>query len=797
MFGIVLSVCCAFRLATNRIHTIPRSNIDAERVTVSVKSSLALCVVGQLQRLEVESKVRNLVHVNSELGVDIAVFGVLDSGSARYTNPNQGGLESLDRCYHAKIPERNIVGKATTEFLNAGAKHVDIYVSPPNQFELTSGIWHWARRYRDPNEREHRLQNHLRIYKHDAECAEMILSHEEVTNSRFDVILRMRDNAIVYQPLTLRTMREQFKDCVDHGQCIVSKGCSSWGGYSDKFWVIPRKLLLPALTKGFSDLINASEFLQQHAPENSEKLLRLIWEHHGVPRRDASKDQLPVVDGRCTLIAETSRDAPIFLPVDQRKDCSSDVFWKYQGIPPSPIKVQYTALLNLMDDALLTDGTPEISDDEESSYGFYYPTPFSFDGKFYVSVIRSKATRTSKLSETVTVAVYRTEGKELIRRLGTTSAHNVPFGPRAQFIGKGMSVIYNYGSTEHNFTSFHSKVVDVESGETVASLQYPVFSLSADGTRATSLDYARTSVFTAEGTYGYPISEAQGNSYLIEDGIPDDDGIWVMNPLSKSTRRLIVTPRIIVDHVMHNNFTIYSSRKVAGTWLNSCYVWLEQPRLDDSGSRIIFMARAKCPEAPIKDMKVMQRIPYLNIGVFTIGWNGENLWYAAGAPTSHFDFAGTGPGELLLCGNEGMWLTQDRLGGGTLFVSNDLLRTGHALTDRYAGHCSMSRTHPHIIVTDTSCTACTIPCPVDIKTCREGERGRQLGFLDVQTGVLTSFAWFEADVTIPEPQFVDLHPRFSPGDKYLSIDSAHDYVRGSRQYIIDLEAVRNFSLNLA
>ena len=50
---------------------------------------------------------------------------------------------------------------------------------------------------------------------------------------------------------------------------------------------------------GIEDLLNAEAYLQKNPPNNSEALLKSIWEHHGLKRMAVGVDDLPVVDARC------------------------------------------------------------------------------------------------------------------------------------------------------------------------------------------------------------------------------------------------------------------------------------------------------------------------------------------------------------------------------------------------------------------------------------------------------------------------------------------------------------------
>ena len=746
---------------------------------------IAVCIVGQVQRLELLSKAQNLVRANVGKH-SMVVFGVLDSGSAIFTNNIQS--QTLENCY-ASIEDRAFAEKFVTMFLAEGAIHVEVEVGTPRSFEVTRAMSRWTVQYREPEKRIQRVQNHLRVYTHDMECAQNAISFENTTGKRFDIMLRVRDCALFQQPLDISILVDKYSSCLRNEVCVVSKRCASWGGFSDKFWVVPRQALYQSMIVGIEDLLNAEAYLQKNPPNNSEALLKSIWEHHGLKRMAVGVDDLPVVDARCIRPGNLSLGQhAIFSPVIAWKDCS---------INSTEFKqISYKVSVQLMNPKHLRDATPDLGVEQESWFGFYYPSPFSADARTYLTMVRNRSSRPPMINESAEMVMYNTSTFRRKLVLGRTTAFNMPMGSRLQFVGTTKYVVYNFRRMHGNL--FGSRIVDFESGTTYAEMDRAIFSLDSSGQRATSINFAHVFVFSKEGTYGYQVSDNVSTQILFgTKPIPDDDGIWAIDLtqtlLSKTilpNGRLVVTPRVVVDYMVSTGYKIYTKSRIAASWLEDCYVWLEQPRLDDTGVRIVFLARAKCPTSSPTSVIEIQDIPYINIGVFTIGWDGTDLWYAAGAPVSHFDFMGPGKNQLLLCGNEGILLTSDQLGGGVMYVSESSASgIDPGRPDRYAGHCSLSRDQPALIITDTSCTACVVPCVQRDGFCKGGAIGRHLGVLNVATRELWVFALFKTNTSRPEPLFIDLHPRFAPGGKLISLDSQHDENIGTRQWILNFEEV--------
>ena len=263
-------------------------------------ANIAVCIVGQLQRLETRSKIDNFVALNSNRpDRKLFVIGVLDSGIS-YSN-NLGGTHGP--CYPPSTDLRPYFHKS---FSFEGVVVDTHYGSPTSDFHLSDQTMKMFKHYRRTSSKQAipyaRIQNHLRQFAHDSQCFERVKAIEVKYNMTIDILVRMRDNAIVAEPFdVIKTM-----DLVKHRKVMV-KRCNCWGGYSDKVWIIPRRYIEATMAHVVNDTLAAASFLLRNPPTNSEQLVKTVWNHYGVPISKRSADDLPVVDGRCVVVPASDR----------------------------------------------------------------------------------------------------------------------------------------------------------------------------------------------------------------------------------------------------------------------------------------------------------------------------------------------------------------------------------------------------------------------------------------------------------------------------------------------------------
>ena len=265
-------------------------------------AGLAVCVTGQLARLELRSKVQNLLAVHGPERVGL--FVVLEKGDAVYVNANTHQVEG--GCDFEPTPDE--VQKAVQPYLREALfpKH-KIY--PINMSE-----WPQYRRdlnghgLRSEHEKLSHLQSHHAQFEHGQECARMMLAEEERTGKRYEAMVRVRDNGVI--PAQFSPLDIVANAGVEDREVFV-KECMGWGGVNDKVLIVPRDMVEPAFMHHFdmmSSIWDDPPTASTHHAATmrgiashvscSEKLLGAFLENANLTVRRLS-DYIPVIDGRC------------------------------------------------------------------------------------------------------------------------------------------------------------------------------------------------------------------------------------------------------------------------------------------------------------------------------------------------------------------------------------------------------------------------------------------------------------------------------------------------------------------
>lgn len=158
--------------------------------------------------------------------------------------------------------------------------------------------------------------------------------------------------------------------------------------------------------------------------------------------------------------------------------------------------------------------------EHEYFFGYYDKSPWDSTGR-YVICMRSKDTwSVPDPLDTADILLIDTENNNNVRKVATTHTWNVQQGCMAQWLGHDNKsrIIYN----DLREGKYCSVVVDVETGvERV--LPMPVYTVSADGKTALSLDFSR--LHNLRLGYGYAALPEKTNGIAL----PEKTCIWKMD----------------------------------------------------------------------------------------------------------------------------------------------------------------------------------------------------------------------------------------------------------------------------
>lgn len=293
-----------------------------------VRSNVAICIVGQLQRLELDSKVKNVFMPLNKKGHLVHAFVSVESDDEVVFNTNRSAADVTPN-----YTQRDVEVKLH-HFFQTGSFHPHVaYKADPDRYIEGGYLW-------DKTEinstafRTARLERHFAEQNNLKNCVDMIEERESLLGIRYDVIIKIRDNTIVPRPYKLKSASDLDNNS-QKGSVLV-KNCCGWKGVNNKVMVLPREHLAVALggvyavLKGVEkgDPHMTARFARNKTIRNDEVLLQSVLQDYKVPVLKVHTDILPFVDGRCHSKDSTGKTS--WCQVSDHKDC-----W-----PPQPWNIE-------------------------------------------------------------------------------------------------------------------------------------------------------------------------------------------------------------------------------------------------------------------------------------------------------------------------------------------------------------------------------------------------------------------------------------------------------------------------
>ena len=294
---------------------------------------VAVCIVGQLQRLETASKQRALVEElaadTTSGGFEVSYFGVLQAGAPVFANT---AAASNVHCWKDDAAARMAFHQTFGSDASLSIPGVRDFRKEVNALEGRAAL----KKYRALLQRKadnkaaragttgaswrSRAELHLNQLTNVADCARMVIQAEKAESGGerkpFDVVVKIRDGGAVVAGGG-EALRHQLRLAL-RKNAVLTKRCNRWGGVNDKFAIIPRGMLVGAMQKPLFDFKHGSSFLAGIL--NPEMLLRESWHAHGVESITMTARALPIVDSRCVTLG-SANTPPRTALVPVWKDC--------------------------------------------------------------------------------------------------------------------------------------------------------------------------------------------------------------------------------------------------------------------------------------------------------------------------------------------------------------------------------------------------------------------------------------------------------------------------------------------
>ncbi len=382
-------------------------------------------------------------------------------------------------------------------------------------------------------------------------------------------------------------------------------------------------------------------------------------------------------------------------------------------------------------------------------FGYHNKTTWDDLGRYLLSNQVPIMTRDLDGSEVAEVGYFDLEEKDAFKIIGSTTAWNWQMGCQLQWLETpgDQQIIYNTRAmgpelAEFPYADFRANVYDCVSEE-VRELPLPIYAVEPDGAHALCVDYARLAL--TDPTIGYPPTHRltgfrAAHASTAPEPAPGHDGIWRMNVLTGDYELILSLQQL-------SDFEHLSS-------MDKGVHWVTHVDVGPGGKRFLFVHRWADGES-----RVCHRL-------FTCDMDGSGLRLHESAeyplPLSHPIWKDD-HSLIAWSSHDGAThyhLYDDRTGSVEAVGAGALTENGHMT---YSGN-------GRFILTDTYANP-------------ESNLQRVLLY-EVATGTCYMIGEFYTDPDIGRHNRCDLHPRFSPDDRFVTIDSVHE---GSRQqYLLDV-----------
>lgn len=195
------------------------------------KSGAFVCITGQIHRLELDGKIRNLFEpMEATHRVDLAF--VLSMGQATFVaKRSQKVFEGIARGAFPTFDHvrKRLVGRF-------GLLHMRKMMQPEMPIVNQQYVDALDKGGQDHSLRVHRSKSHIRQWSSYFHCLDMLDQFEDFLGARYDVVMRMREDVHIPFPVDFSSVLQH----VDKRTLLVQK-CDSWGGINDKIAVLARE----------------------------------------------------------------------------------------------------------------------------------------------------------------------------------------------------------------------------------------------------------------------------------------------------------------------------------------------------------------------------------------------------------------------------------------------------------------------------------------------------------------------------------------------------------------------------
>ena len=204
------------------------------------KKKAFICITGQLSRLELENKIRNILEPLHQQGYELSVALVLSKGEPKFTNKSadesrydslRDAFEVLDNLQYVRIlnPSRSAYKPLA-------------HPNPP-------AVYYMSLKKVDKRSFEEvleRSENHMRIFDSYQRCWDIERTdafdafHGASPPPAHDVYIRIREDVGLTQPVNMTLVNDlvNYSHTAQNPKIMLVTDCRSWGGINDRMAIV-------------------------------------------------------------------------------------------------------------------------------------------------------------------------------------------------------------------------------------------------------------------------------------------------------------------------------------------------------------------------------------------------------------------------------------------------------------------------------------------------------------------------------------------------------------------------------
>jgi len=313
----------------------------------SLDVSCAVCVVGQLARLELQSKVRHVVEPNLRAGHTIALLMVLSQGTPKYVNGRTGGRKGnmrLTEGPYALADERQLQASVWSELdsFRRNASNSTSRFSLRTSLEAETNhsypadlVWakHLDKAHRGMNVSLLRQQLHILQWSHLRTCMFLVDAEELSKGTHLGLVLKLREDSFALQPWLIPSSWAQLG--------LTSLHCLEWGGVMDSVYAVGRRwawTIMEGLATDWYISHYALETAGLAIPHNPESWIAALAKLKHVPVHTTSLCKLPFLSVRFVnrryAIAKGRETNIVVKPFHYQAARHDDRCWSRNGTAP-------------------------------------------------------------------------------------------------------------------------------------------------------------------------------------------------------------------------------------------------------------------------------------------------------------------------------------------------------------------------------------------------------------------------------------------------------------------------------